>query len=281
MIKKIYVTPPLGSPLELDMRTSGADEGLIIFNLEGLGPPKATVSGTGGPNFDGVRASFVKVDARHMILTIAVSAKGDAEEVSKQKIYTYFPIKQEITFRVETDAKDVYITAIVESVEMNSFAKVENAVISLYCPDPYFLDMIEETDPIDKDGTLVQNLAEVPTGMDIIIDIIGTFSSDITLGNTNQWQELTIDITPISQAVGLPMVPNDQIVINTRSGEKSVWFWDDSTSTWHNIFNAMGINDDWIQLFLASNYFTWSCATPSYEDDMTLEIKYRLLYEGV
>ena len=88
MIKTITIKNPNRNILELNLRSSAQEVGLLIFNIEGLGPPKATVNGQGGPNFDGIRASSVRTDARHLLMTLAVVEGGDLEEDAKQRIYT-------------------------------------------------------------------------------------------------------------------------------------------------------------------------------------------------
>lgn len=300
MIKTVTVINPTGQMLELDLRRSGEEVGLLIFNIEGLGPPKATVSGTGGPNFDGIRASSVRTDARHLLMTLAVPVGGEFEEDAKQRIYTYFPIKKEIIFGVVTDRKDVYIPAIVESNEFNQFASVENAVISLFCPNPYFLGRVEEVVTIDdisgipifefpfSNESLVVKLlkfglvtdlptaeigynGEVETGIDININFTGA-ATDIVITNNNGSQLMTIDTADLE-----PLQSGDQIFINTRVGKKSIYFI--RSTVWTNIINAVGIDDDWIALRPGGNRVIIDAATGI--DNVETELRYRTLSEGV
>ena len=300
MINVIKVTNQSEQTLELNMRSSWSDHGLLIFNLEGLGPPKATVSGSGGPNFDGIRAGYVRADARQIVLTLAVTAYGEAEEEARSLIYTYFPIKQEITFEVETDRNHVYIPAIVEENEFNQFAKVENAVISLYCPNPYFLNMIEHSIvigdttaipifefPFENDSLINPMLefgevttlptAEIPyngqveTGIDMVLDFDGA-ATDIVITNDNGNQEMNIDTGDVE-----PLANGDQIIINTRVGEKSIFHV--RGSTWTNIMNSVPIGDDWITIRPGGNRVIVNAATGIANVDT--ELKYRALSEGV
>jgi hypothetical protein len=293
MIKKVTVTNLTGQTLELDLRRSGEEVGLTIFNIEGLGPPNATVNGTGGPNFDGIRP-------RQILMTLAVQKGGVLEEDAKQRIYTYFPIKQEIVFGIETDRKDVYIPAVVESNEFNQFALVENAVISLFCPKPYFLGRTEEVVVIDNVGgipvfefpfsneSLVTPLlkfgevtalptaeisynGEVKTGIDININFTGV-ATDLTITNNNGNQIMTIDTADQE-----PLQSGDQIFINTRVGEKSIWFV--RSTVWTNIINSVGIDDDWIGLRPGGNRIIIDVATGI--DNVQTELRYKTLSEGV
>jgi len=62
MIETLWVTNPNEDTLELNLRSSERTHGLLVFNMTGLGPPNATVSGAAGPSYDGIRASFVRTD---------------------------------------------------------------------------------------------------------------------------------------------------------------------------------------------------------------------------
>jgi hypothetical protein len=300
MIKTVTVQNPNGSILTLNLRNSDQEVGLLIFNIEGLGPPKATVSGTGGPNFDGIRPSSVGVDARHLLMTLAVSAGGMLEEDAKQRIYTYFPIKQEITLGIVTDRKDVYIPAIVESNEFNQFSSIENAVISLFCPNPYYLDRLSSSVvidnlsgvpnfefPFENDSLVAPTIefgfvtdlptADIPyngeaaTGIDVTLNFLGA-ATDIVITNNNGSQQMTIDTSDLE-----PLASGDQIFINTRVGEKSIYFVRDTV--WTNIINAVGIDDDWIDLRPGGNRVIVDTATGI--DNVEVELEFRALSEGV
>lgn len=281
MIQTIYVTNPSASTLTLDMRDSGEDEGLIIFNMEGLGPPKATVTGVAGPNTEGIRASLIKIDARHIMITLAIPNSA-SEGAARQKIYDYFPIGKEIKFRVKTTGpKDIYTMAIVESNEMNQFAKVENAVISLFCPYPYFLHLTQQYASASDGDVTVTNNGEIVSGCDIIISFDGTVDDGLTIENANGTQSMYIDFAKMESGMNSCRV-DDQIVINTRIGEKSILFWDDSTSTWFNGINGVGVDADWIKLFLGNNDISITTDDPpDLQYISELEVLFYPLYEGV
>jgi hypothetical protein len=253
MIHTIKIINPLMDPSQwsLVLTTSSDVDGVVVFNLEGLGTPKATVSGLSGPTYDGVRGHFVRTDARHILLTLAVTARGDAEEATKQKIYDYFPVKGEISFGVATDTKDVYIPAVVESVEMNQFAKVENMVISLYCPQPYFLDQIEEWKYAEyrEISKIIYYEGTIPIGALLLVycgEPYGPVSFTIENDRENQsmsWDDLYFNI-------------GDKYHISTVIGEKSVNRWDAELDSWHNITHLVSPTSQWIKLYPGENVIT-------------------------
>ena len=257
MIETLWITNPDGDTLELDMRSSDTDHGLLIFNMTGLGPPKATVSGTAGPGYDGIRGSFVRADARHMVLTLAVTATGADEEIAKQLIYDYFPIKETIILGITSGAKDVYTEAFVETNEMAQFAHTENAVIGLYCGDPYWLDLIIDEDRFLSDLSDVYPFLEEtivyggdrPVGVQMEITI-GGGGSEIIITNDNGAQSMTIDLNAITQSWD----HGARILIDTRVGQKSIILEIAVYPyTQYNILYAIGLDQDWIQLNRGNN----------------------------
>ena len=305
MIETVWIENPIGDILELNLRSSDREEGLLIFNLEGLGPPKASINSSGGPNFDGVRVSSVGADARHLLMTLAVPGGGISEEEAKAKIYRFFPIKQEIVFGIKTDRKNVYIPAIVEENEYNQFAKVENAVISLFCPQPYFVDAIEQIVhifgdssmplfefPFENDSLITKELefgyiteipmadityaGEVRTGLDITLEF-SDYVNNVVIANTNGSQQMTLDFTNAETHFGFSVRDGDQVYINTRRGEKSIYFVRDTE--WFNMINGVGINDDWIELLPGENIIIITAGVGI--DYVETELRFRNLSEGV
>jgi len=273
MIETLWITNPSGDTLELNLRSSEVDHGLLVFNMTGLGPPKATVSGEGGPGYDGIRASFVRTDARHMVLTLAVTARGDDEEIAKQLIYDFFPIKGTIGLGVTTGAKNVYTEAIVETNEFNQFAKVENAVIGLFCPDPYFLDIIPQEVNIRQDEeTNVVYTGDVSTGIYMKL-IFGGACDDVYITNDNGGQAMYVDLALVGGAA-----MGDKVYIDTRVGQKSV-IHETWLGTQTNLLSGMGMVDDWLQLHPGDNNIEVAATVTPHADIPTNLVEYWPLSE--
>ncbi len=273
------MTPLPGSSwLFLNVFGSETDEGIEIFNITGLGPPKATVAGSGGPNYDGIRATSIRTDSRHLLVTLAIRP-GEDEEVTKQKIYDTFRIKQEMQIRFTTDSKTVDINGYVESVEMNQFAKVENAVISILCTDPYYRKFTQENTTILYTGTLIDYDAEVERGCEITFTVNGSGVSPpfwIENDSGSRIEEMNFNIPSTIQ--GYPPISGDTVVLNTNRGLKSIIF----TNGWgsFNLINYLDLADPWIQLYLGNvNDFQWSVAAG--QANISAKVKFYKLYEGV
>lgn len=299
MIETVWVENPDGDRLEMGLRTSGDELGLVVFNLEGLGPPQATINGTGGPGFDGIRANSVRADMRQIILTLAVQGGTLDEESVRAMIYHYFPSKQVITFGINTSQDHKYIHAIVESNEMNEFAKVENAVLGLSCPQPWFIDVISKSISIDKDSVIpsftypfenpvntgpelvygfqkdgpvgyLSNVGHIESGCDIVMNFTGVVVNPTI---TNGDQSMTFDLSNVDGGVQA----GDQLVINTRLGEKSVYFKRSGTSI--NMITSMDLFTDWIQVMPGINLIYVTAETGV--DKIVTDISYHPLSEGI
>lgn len=279
MIQTLRVTNPLGNTLQLDLDSSLDDHGILVFNLTGLGPPKAVINAIGGPAYDGTDVNLVRTDPRHIVLTLAIPRGGTTEETAKQKIYTYFPIKQEIIFRVTTGTKDAYIMAYVESNEANQFAKVENFVIGLYCQKPYFIDMTEDSETgIAYTGSTITYGGEVNTGMTLDMSFSGYVGDWVSITNESYLGSKTIyvDLTYAEDVLGSANHSGDGLLINTRFGEKGIWFVRSSIN--YPILGYVPVTSTWINLHPDDNDISFSATTPA---NASLDIYYSNLYEGV
>jgi len=266
MITDLYITNPGGSTLNLNLRTSKDDHGILVFNLTGLGSPTATVTGLTGPNYDGIRGYFVKADARHLLLTLAIPVRGSSlEEFAKDLVYDHFQVKGEIIFRVKTESEDRWILGIVESVEMNQFSKVENAVISIYCPDPWFIDSFEKYEYATYGGLdLSYNYeGDVPVGANILITNGPPYSwgggptlGTLTLSNDRGGQSLVWPFVSFGEA--------DKFIIDTRLGQKIAWHYLLELDTWYNITTEIIGSGEWLKLHPGANNLSVSY-TGNYE----------------
>lgn len=285
-IDKIHITNDAlttGKTLTLDMFTSNDDEGIIIYNLEGLGPPDATLNTVGGPNFPGAHLNSVHKGVRTVTLTLAVinpRTGSNNETLAMREIYEHFPIGDPVELRVESTLADVISNMYVEKLEMNQFAKVVNAVATLQAPVPWWESNTSWTRSFSTSGQAHTYGSIVPAGGLITINYTGTHGSDITLTNSIDSQSMTIDYTYLPSGV-TPPVNGDKIEIDTRDGQKSCRFWDNSQSAWFNAMSALSVDDDWIKMKYGSNVLTYDCSIASDESDMTASIFHREYYQGV
>lgn len=305
MIHKVWVQNPSGSVLELDLRRSADEVGIVVFRIDGLGPPDAIINSSGGPGYDGAQVNSVKTDVRRMSMTLAIQKGSISEEDAKQAIYTFFPIKQTITVGFVTDRKNVTIQARVERNKANEFSTVENFEIELVSPQPYFVDVKEGGVVISPDGavplfefpwsneSLVSDLlvfgeiyalptydisypGEVKTGVDIVMSFSGNVE-DVTITNANGNQVMSLDFADAEAFFGSAVANGDQVIINTKFGEKSIYFV--RSGTFFNMINGVDIDSDWIELHPGGNLVQINASTGA--SNIETDVSWHALREGI
>lgn len=304
MIKSIKITNYLGESLTLEMG-SPDKSGLFIKKIEGLGPPKADINAKELATSDGGVYNSARATTRNIVLTLGFLFNPTIEDM-RQLTYKYFPIKQKLRFRIETDNRIAETYGYVESNEPEIFSKDEDTQISIICPDPYFYSA-------GKDGTqvtvfsgveaqfefpfsnesLTENLIEIGTlqysteqniyyagdsevGVLITIHAIGS-AGTITIYNTGTREMMKIDADKIETLTGDGIINGDDIIISTSKGDKYINLVRDGVTK--NILNALDKTSDWFQLAKGDNIFAYTATSGA--TNLQFKIENKLIYEGV
>lgn len=136
MIRTITVTNHNKESLTLDL-FHPEYSGLIITNIDGLGPAQANINLTDMATVDGGKFSSARQQTRNIVFTFQLMMEPTIEDV-RIKIYKYFPIKKMITVRFKTDRRITETTGYVESITPDIFQKEVTCQVSIICPDPNF-----------------------------------------------------------------------------------------------------------------------------------------------
>lgn len=305
MIQSLWVRNQNGAHLDLPLRTSIEESNIAIYNVEGLGSPVATVNGTGGPGFDGIRVNSIRTDARHITLSLAIPNSGEVEELARALIYQHFPVKQYITLGVKTDERDVSINAFVEQNEMSEFSQVEGSTISLFCPDPYFVDKFSwdysvtrdtgiplfqfpfSNESLNEDLIVFSEVTEYPTvRINYTSGVTSGISATLLLGgsvtglkllNGNGSQVMNLDTSGALGYFGGPTAYGDQIMISTHPGAK--WIYYVRGGIFYNMIAGVGLQDDWIEVRPGVNTIIAECTTGV--ANLTMDLSFSPLREGI
>lgn len=306
MIKSITVTNFLNKSLELELRRPDKT-GLLITSIEGLGPADGTINTTEVSTNDGSLYNSARLSQRNIVIDFTF-LETDTEKIEdiRLKTYQYFPIKKQLTLKIETDNRTVKISGYVESNEPDIFSEQETAKISIICPDPYFYsagddgtiqttffsvtplfefpfcndsltdDLLEfgETE-IQTDG-VVTYYGDTDVGITIHIHATGS-ATNLTIYNINTREEMTLDTSKIESLTGSGIIASDDITISTVRGNKSVSLL--RAGTTYNILNALGKNCDWFMLTRGDNLFAFSAESGI--EHLQFEIENQILYEGI
>lgn len=288
--------------------------GLLVANIEGLGPPAAQINGQEMATSDGMVYSSARASSRNIVFTLAMVFRDEQSqygpltiEESRHLTYTYFPLKKKITMAFVTDSNILYIDGYVEKNSPAIFSSEEYTQVSVICPNPYFYQIgeektsfsgvqslfefpfsneITETDPdakniifgeiwLDTRSILVYS-GSVDTGMLITIHAFGE-AKNIRLYNVDTHEQMRIDTDRIAQITGEPFQGKDDIVISTIQGDRFCRLLRNGVYT--NIIGALSRDSDWFQISAGNNGFAF--AAESGEENLSVTFAYKNAFVGI
>jgi len=156
---------------------SRAEADLIqIRNITGLNPVKAAVTTSPYGSVDGASYTGSSVLGRNIVLTLHPNPDWDnwTFEGLRKLIYSYFmPKRNTRLVFFSDDMVPVEISGVVESVEVNMFSKDQEFLVSIVCPDPYFIAL----DPTVVTGQTVR----AGVGAPVIVEYNGTIETGMNV----------------------------------------------------------------------------------------------------
>lgn len=307
MLKSVTITNYLGDSVtyKIDGVDPNNKDGLIITSIDGLGPVKADVNMTELATADGGIYNSARLSSRNIVLK-AKFTYADTIEDARLLSYKYFPIKQMLTFHIETDNRIAETTGIVESNEPDIFSSEEEMQVSILCESPFFLsvssedkketvfagvedlfefpfennslteDLIEFGNIVNKKENTVYYDGDAETGCIIEIHALGE-ARMITIYNNKTREIMALDTDKLATLTGAGVTYGDTITINTIKGQKSISLLREGRT--YNILNILGKDADWFQLARGDNLFTF---TADYgEANLQFKIYSQIVFEGV
>ena len=302
MIKSVIVTNYLGESVQLRLGELEPKSGLLITNIDGLGPAKANVNTTEMATNDGDVYNSSRLTKRNIVLTLRFGWAPTIEQ-ARQKSYKYFPIKRRVGLLFETDNRICEVFGYVESNEPNIFSPESETKISIICPDPYFYSVEENvlsfysmeslfefpfendsvSEPMIEMGSIqlkseqtIYYTGDAETGIVINIHAIGSVSN-VTIFNMGTREVMKLDTNRLQEMTGYGIIAGDDITISTVRGKKSVYLLRNGVRT--NIINCLDKQADWFQLAKGDNVFAYTADAGSV--NLQFKITNQIVYEGV
>lgn len=309
MIKSVTVTNPKGEALVLEL-TNPEKSGLIVKNIEGLGPPKATINGQELATADGMYYSSARAQTRQIIFTLAMFERTiDSKygrlsiEESRHLTYQFFPLKKEVTIHINTDTRVLYCKGYVESNEPAIFSKEESAVISVVCPDPWMYTEGEDKtvfsgirsifefpfsnesleSPMIEFGeiwldtrAILNYKGTVDTGILITIHAFDS-AENIKIYNVDTREQMLIDTAKIREITGKDFMSRDDIIISTVRGRRYCRLL--RGGEYINVIGALSKDSDWFQISSGNNGFAF--AAENGEENLSVTFSYQNAYVGI
>jgi hypothetical protein len=139
---KAYSSWPSAPSLLLSESGRAESDLIQIRNIEGLDPVKASVNTSPYGSIDGEVYTGGSIPKRNLVFTVHPNPDWDIWTYAslRRLLYFYFmPKKASRLVFYSDDIVPVEISGIVESVESNLFSEDPELLISIICPDPYFV----------------------------------------------------------------------------------------------------------------------------------------------
>ena len=279
----LIVENQYGEQMELTHNDSYA-----IKSVDGFDPPDAIINTSRNAGQDGSIYNSSYADERVIVITLAINSPAEANRIN---LYKYFKSKFPVKLIHRNGSRDVWIEGYVQSIQIAYFDKKETAQITVRCPRPYlngeniiyeqlFLltPMFYFPFSIEAEGqvfsqyesgavkTLI-NDGDIEIGMLIRMIARGSVTNP---GIYDSGKNMAIQVTDT-------MASGDQIIFNTRPGEKSVYKISDGVKT--NIISKLTSTSKWLTLKPGENTVTAIATANPEKIEANFEFVYQ--YEGV
>lgn len=309
MIKSITVTNYVGDKLDIIL-SDPLTSGFIIKSIEGLGPSKGNIHTSEVSTTDGSMFNSARINQRNIVIEFQfvddVYITGETVEDIRHKSYRYFPVKKRVDLLIETDNRLVTIYGYTESNEPDIFSEHEGCQISIICPDPYFYSAGENgntetvfyglnsmfefpfsnesiTEPLinfgeiqNKTENTIKYYGDSEVGVTMYIHAMKK-AENITIYNISTREKMVINTDRLKKLIGTVILPNDDIIINTTKGNKSIVLIRNGET--YNILNCLDRDTAWFMLRQGDNIFSFTAETGV--ADLQFKILNRTVYEGV
>ena len=250
MLTKFDVRTNLGDLLSLEL--DNISDGLIIQDVAGLDPVKATLVSSSFAGLDGQQYQSSRRETRNITIQIGLDPDpilGTVRSLRK-KLYAFFMPKSEVNLRFYNDDEPdlMDIVGRVESFETALFAQEPVVNISLICFDPDFyspdstlvtgmLTSAEDPTQIAYDGT-------VETGIEFVIAVDRTVTELTIYHNPPNGETRTLQFVA-------PLVAGDVLTISTVPGAKGATL--NRTGVETSVLYGVSPQSNWIELLPGVN----------------------------
>ena len=145
MFKKVTITNYRGESVEylIEGVNVADNNGLLITDIDGLGPVKANINMTKLATADGGIYNSARLGTRNIVIKARFTNATSIED-ARLSSYQFFPIKKKVTFKVETDNRIAITEGYVESNTPNPFSEESDVQISIVCESAFFYGPSED-----------------------------------------------------------------------------------------------------------------------------------------
>lgn len=311
MIKSIKITNYLNESIVIDL-ASPEKSGLVVSNIDGLGPATAIINTSDLASADGSLFNSARLQNRNINIEFILFPNERDKSINtvekvRYMVYKYLPIKRECTITVTTETRSAYVKGYVETNEPNIFSSMVKMNVSIICPDPWFYSIVAESTkfsgiingfsfPFSSGIERIDGFAfglistdtfrnvfysgDSETGLTMTIHAVGP-ATNIKIYNIGHRESMVFNDEMIEKLTGSKVIAGDDIVINTRRGNKSIYLMRDGLT--YSIINAINRNATWFQLRKGDNTFAFTADDDGTSSPLNLmfTIDSNVIFEGM
>lgn len=273
MLSKVDFLSRQGELLSLPL--DDISQGVIVADIDGLGPVKATIVSSSFAGLDGEQHQSARREKRQLKFTLELDPPGDETVRSvRKRLYDYFMTKAwvKMTFFLD-DGLVVETLGQVESCEPVIFSKEPMVEVILLCFDPDFIDPT----PVVVSGLLTSDVTPHAIEYDGTVDTGVKISMTVDQPTLNEFT--VYHTSPGGDAYVLdfaaPLVLGDVLTISTVEGAKGATLVRDTTTS--SILYGISPTSKWIALEKGTNQIYVSAEGPG----IPVTIEYIKRYGGL
>jgi hypothetical protein len=254
---------------------------IVIRDIQGLGPVKATISSTPFATGRGELFQGSSIPTRNIVLSLGFNPNWIDQTMASLRhiLYRYFMPQLWTKLRFISDEIPIVgIDGIVESCEPNMFSQDPEMQISIMCPKPDFLEVNSTLiSGIVDDGTtevIIDYRGSVPAGFELQIkpsDDLPAYTGDVTIAN------ISVDGAQAFQALDVTVDDTKYLMMNTAKTSRKLHYVMADESPSVNILGKMASGSIWPELSPGENIF----AIEASETGMKWVLGYFNRYGGI
>lgn len=251
MLTKVEVRTDQGALLTLPLQD--ISQGLIVEDIQGLDPVKATIVSSSFAQLDGEQYQSARREKRNLVIKLALEPDFAVNSVQglRTLLYQFFMPKSRVRLRFfSTDQPTVDIEGRIETFVAPKFTAEPTATISILCFNPDFFT----PDLVVVNGNTVSTATETTHQYNGSVETGFLFK---LLPNRNI-SEFTIYHRPSDDSLRAlefqsptPMIAGDILAISTQPGNKYATLTRAGVGT--SILYGISPQSNWINLFPGSN----------------------------
>lgn len=246
---KMDVSNAAGALLTLEL--ADITDGLLLADIGGLDPVKATLVSSGFAKLDGEQFHAARREPRNITLKIELRPDYVTTSASalRSQLYNFFMPKTPVTLKFYMDdGLTVTISGYIETCESDMFTQKSVVDVSIMCFNPDLLDV----DTVSIPGSTVSDTTETAVTYDGTVEtgIVLTLDVDRVLTEFTVYHRAP-DGTLRQLDFSYPLVAGDTVLISTVPGAKGATLTRSGSAT--SVLNGVLPTSNWISLSKGAN----------------------------